>query len=220
MTMIIEKLNCKIKDMRKLFQREELAKNIAQQQVIDRKYHELVIQVHLFLDTVSYTRMQLKFQFPETVSNKMDLLLQKLRMTVEGGYADQESLSECDKMFKEIQADIKKEWKLHYSVITAAVIGTLKVIKGIDKDRVERCLEDIKAAEQWQVDKKIFIDLASALERSDVLIQDLNMDQEIIAFLKKMNLGKATVSDLNEKVLSWIQKEALSDRIKISFTGK
>ena len=220
MTMIIEKLNCKIKDMRKLFQREELAKNAAQQLVIDRKYHELVIQVHLFLDTVSYTRMQLKFQFPETVSNKMDLLLQKLRMTVESGYADQESLSECDKLFKEIQADIKKEWKLHYSAITAAVLGTLKVIKGIDKDRVERCLEDIKAAEQWQADKKIFIDLASALERSDVLIQDLNMDQEIIAFLKKMNLGKATVSDLNEKVLSWIQKEALSDRIKISFTGK
>ena len=220
MTMIIEKLNRKIKDMKSLYRRAEMEKNAAQQQVTDRKYHELVVQVHAFLETVSYAKMKLHFLLPEVIANKLDTLLGQLRNTVEGGCADQECLSEAEKLFKEIQADIRKEWKAHYSAITAAVLGTLKVIKGIDKDRVEKCLNDIKSAEQWQNDKNYLIDLSSAMERSESLIQNLNMDQEIVSFLKKMNLGKATVSDLNEKVLYWIQKEQLSDRIKLSFIGK
>lgn len=220
MTMIIEKLNRKIKDMRLLYLRAEKEKNAAQQQVTDRKYHELVMQVHAFLETVNYAKIKLQFKLPEVLANKLNALLDQLRNTVEGEYADQECLSEAEKLFREIQTDIRKEWKAHYSAITAAVLGTLKVIKDIDKDRVERCLNDIKSAEQWQNDKNYLIDLSSAMERSEGLIQNLNMDQEIISFLKKMNLGKATISDLNEKVLYWVQKEQLSERIKLSFSGK
>ncbi len=220
MTMIIEKLNRKIKDMRLLYLRAEKEKNAAQQQVTDRKYHELVMQVHAFLETVNYAKIKLQFKLPEVLANKLNALLEQLRNTVEGECADQECLSVAEKLFREIQTDIRKEWKAHYSAITAAVLGTLKVIKDIDKDRVERCLNDIKSAEQWQNDKKYLIDLSSAMERSEGLIQNLNMDQEIISFLKKMNLGKATISDLNEKVLYWVQTEQLSDRIKLSFSGK
>ena len=220
MTMIIEKLNRKIKDMRSLYLRAEMEKNAAQQQATDRKYHELVAQVHAFLETVSYAKIKLHFLLPEGIADKLDTLLGQLRKTIEGGCADQECVAEAEKLFKEIQTDIRKEWKTHYNAITAAILGTLKVIKSIDKDRVEKCLNDINSAEQWQNDKNYLVDLFSAMKRSESLIQNLNMDMEIISFLKKMNLGKATVSDLNEKVLYWIQKEQLSDRIKLSFLGK
>ena len=50
------------------------------------------------------------------------------------------------------------------------------------------------------------------------LIAGLELDQSIICFLQKMNAGKATLSDLDENVSLWLQKESLETRVPLSFT--
>ena len=58
------------------------------------------------------------------------------------------------------------------------------------------------------------------MSSAEALIKSLNMDQEIIKFLEQMTEGKATLLDLNEKVLAWIKRESLEGKIKLSFIIK
>ena len=46
---------------------------------------------------------------------------------------------------------------------------------------------------------------------------ELGLDDEIIAFLQNTNSGRATLQDLNDKVLAWIRDEQLERKIRISF---
>ena len=55
------------------------------------------------------------------------------------------------------------------------------------------------------------------LKEANQLIVGLGLDDEILNFLQNTNKGKATLADLNEKVVSWIQDEGLENRIRISF---
>ena len=58
------------------------------------------------------------------------------------------------------------------------------------------------------------------IEEAEQLIQKLGLDDEIISFLQNTNAGKATLKDLNDKVLSWIRSEDLENKIRISFARR
>ena len=57
----------------------------------------------------------------------------------------------------------------------------------------------------------------NGLNEADYLIMELGLDDEIIAFLQNTNSGRATLQDLNDKVLAWIRDEQLERKIRISF---
>ena len=46
---------------------------------------------------------------------------------------------------------------------------------------------------------------------------ELGLDDEIITFLQNTNTGRATLQDLNDKVLDWIRDEQLEKKLRISF---
>ena len=54
--------------------------------------------------------------------------------------------------------------------------------------------------------------MIKSIESANVLISGLGLDEQIIAFLQKMNSGKATVVDLDEKVINWLKTEALDKK--------
>ena len=56
-----------------------------------------------------------------------------------------------------------------------------------------------------------------SLSDAETLINGLGLDQQIIAFLQKMNNGKATVMDLDDNILRWLKEESLDKRVKLSF---
>ena len=62
--------------------------------------------------------------------------------------------------------------------------------------------------------------LKKSLNSAETLINKMDLDQEIIIFLTKITYGKATLTDLNEKVMAWIRKENLDSRVKLSFLSK
>ena len=61
--------------------------------------------------------------------------------------------------------------------------------------------------------------MGKSLLDAKALIDELGLDQQIIAFLQKMNSGKATVMDLDDNVLQWLKTESLEKRVKLSFIG-
>ena len=62
--------------------------------------------------------------------------------------------------------------------------------------------------------------MLQGIASAEQLIQKLGLDDEIILFLQNTNAGKATLLDLNDKVLNWIRSEKLENKIRISFVRK
>lgn len=218
--MIFDIINQKVSDMRDLRRRETTKANETQQLVTDAKYHTLVEQVKKFSEALSYIRDNLCFVVTDALQKEFLILLKKLKDVTNTGNANRETLSEAETDFKSIQETVKNEWTKHFSAYTATKTNTLRVISGIDLDRVSRCIDEIEAAETWSLDFAVFVTLKKAMESAESLIQSLDMDQETELFLTKMSSGKATIVDLNEKVLLWIRKESLESKIKLSFISK
>ena len=59
--------------------------------------------------------------------------------------------------------------------------------------------------------------MRNGLNEAAHLIMELGLDDEIITFLQNTNSGRATLQDLNDKVLAWIRDEQLERKIRISF---
>ena len=48
------------------------------------------------------------------------------------------------------------------------------------------------------------------------IIKGMNADDEIISFITKVSSNQATISDLNEKILTWIKQNNYTSKIKIT----
>lgn len=219
-SMIFDIIDTKIKDMKSLRRLELAKKNQAQQLATDSKYKSLIEQVNAFSSALIYSRDNLQFSISDTIQPGLLSLLKSLKDAISSGYADKAAVAKTETDYKGLQAIVKKEWNKHFLSYTLTTTNTLKVISGIDSERINGCITDIKAAETWTVDTTVLATLKKAIESANDLICDLNMNQETVLFLTKMTSGKATIADLNENVLTWIRKEGLETKIKLSFLSR
>ena len=219
MGMMTDILNKKIKEMKDLRQREERRDNKVAQDAIDRRFKELTEQIHQLMIALQYAKDNMQFQLSETVLTDLENLLIVHKGAIRFGFAEKDAVSKAETDLKSILQSIKKEWSKQYSVFTKSTISTLKVISGIDSEQVSKCLEGIAKGETWTTNIGDFKIMNKSLTDANNLIAGLGLDQQIIDFLQKMNMGKATVMDLDEKVLNWLKAEALDKRVKLSFTG-
>ena len=101
--------------------------------------------------------------------------------------------------------------------LTGATVSTLEAIREIDPDNVGSCLQKIQPAENWDLDVERYKIMHNGLNEADHLIMELGLDDEIITFLQNTNSARATLQDLNDRVLAWIRAEHLEKKIRISF---
>lgn len=219
MGMMINILNKKIKEMKDLRQREERRDNKAAQDALDLKFKLLTEQIHQLMTTLQYAKENMQFQLSETVLTDLENLLIANRGAIRSGFTEKDSVSKVETDLKSIQLSIKKEWSKQYAVLTNSTISTLKVISGIDSEHVTKCLEGITKGETWTTNIGDFKTMNNRLSDANTLIAGLGLDQPIIDFLQKMNSGKATIADLDEKVLNWLKTEALDKSVRLSFSS-
>lgn len=219
MGMMIDVLNKKIKDMKDLRQREERRDNKAAQDALDLRFKTLTSQIHSLMTALQYTKENMQFQLSDAVLSDLESLLTEHKAVIRSGFAEKDAINQAEIDFKSIQQSIKKEWSKQYSALTNATISTLQVISGIDSEHVSKCLEGIAKGSTWTTSIGDFKTMDRSLSEAKTLIERLGLDQQIIAFLQKMNSGKATVVDLDDKVLRWLKEESLDKRVNLSFTG-
>ena len=219
MGMMIDVLNRKIKDMKVLRQREERRDNKVAQDALDNRFKVLTTQINYLMEALQYTKVNMRFQLSESVLNDLENLLTEHKNVIREGFAEKEAINQSEANYKSVQQSIKKEWSKHYSALTSATISTLQVISGIDSEHVSKCLEGIAKGSTWTTSIGDYKTMEKSLLDAKALINELGLDQQIIAFLQKMNSGKATVTDLDDKVLQWLKTESLESRVKLSFIG-
>lgn len=215
---INEQLSNSIVQMKKLHTLESKKKNQEQQAKNDKRYRELVIQVTQLCHAVHYAQTQ--FAFPYQPQMTLMALLDQLQRIASQGAVEEEAVDQIAAKAKSAQDQTKREWAKFFPDFVSSICNTLRIIQKIDPEQVSKCLDDIQAAERWQnngSDLQQLKTLSAALKRSNDSIQRLNMNQEITAFLSKIASNTATLNDLSENILNWIQHEQLSDKIRLSF---
>lgn len=215
--MIIGVLDRKIKDMKDLQRLENLQANKEQQESTDAKYRVLVTKLHQLVMVIEYLRQFAQIEQDDAAKNEIIVLLDDLKMVTESGLADKNKVTAVENKLTSIQAYYKKNWVKQYSQLTSAKVSTLKVISGIDAEKVTSCLQDIQKAEVWNTDILAFKAMMAGLESAAQMITNLGLNQGIISFLQNMNQGKATLADLTDEVLTWIREEDLETKIILSF---
>ena len=219
MGMMIDVLSRRIKDMKILRQREERRDNKVAQDALDNRFKVLTTQINYLMEALQYTKVNMRFQLSESVLNDLENLLTEHKNVIREGFAEKEAINQSEANYKSVQQSIKKEWSKHYSALTSATISTLQVISGIDSEHVSKCMEGIAKGSTWTTSMGDYKTMEKSLLDAKALINELGLDQQIIAFLQKMNSGKATVTDLDDKVLQWLKTESLERRVKLSFIG-
>ena len=222
MGMLIDILDKKIKELKDLRQREERRDNKAAQDALDQKYKALTEQIHELMLALKYTKANMSFQLSEAVLDDVNTMLLDQRATVQLGYADKEMVSKVENELKAILISVKKEWAKQYLNLTSATVSTLKVIAGVDTEKVSDCLDGIAKGETWTTNINEFHTMNKSMADANTLISSLGLDEQIISFLQKMNSGKATIADLDDKVMNWLRTEELDKKVKLSFvlTGR
>ena len=218
MGMLIDVLDKKIKELKDLRQREERRDNKAAQDALDQKYKVLAGQIHELMLALKYTKSNMSFQLSEAVLDDVNTMLLDQKAAVQSGYADKEMVSKVENELKGVLVSIKKEWAKQYFNLTSATVSTLKVIAGVDTEKVSDCLDGIAKGETWTTDINEFQTMNKCMADANTLISGLGLDEQIISFLQKMNSGRATIADLDDKVMNWLRTEELDKKVKLSFS--
>lgn len=218
--MIFDELVVTINALDNLKKKTDLKNNKALQDNTDAKYRLLLSQTNSYISTIEYVYTNVPYAKNIEILTATLELLDNLEKVIESGAANQEEVSKAENVYKTLCTTIKKEWSKKYSDLTGSTISTLEAIKGIDSKNVNACLQKIQTASEWDVGIDRFKNMLQGIASAEQLIQKLGLDDEIILFLQNTNAGKATLLDLNDKVLNWIRSEKLENKIRISFVRK
>lgn len=215
--MIFDDLVTTTKAMQDLQKKTAIKNNKAMQDNADTKYRLSITQVNHFVDVIAYLYTDLSVPKNHEILMSTSELMNVLEQIVDSGLASLDGVINADNTFKTLQSSMKKEWSKQYTDLTGATVSTLEAIRGIDPDNVGSCLQKIRPAENWDLDVERYQTMHKGLNEADHLIMELGLDDEIITFLQNTNSGRATLQDLNDKVLAWIRDEQLERKIRISF---
>ena len=62
------------------------------------------------------------------------------------------------------------------------------------------------------------MDFINHVQKAQKMVDTLRLDAEAEVFITKVRLGKATLADLDDHILQWVQNNHLSDKLKICFS--
>lgn len=124
---------------------------------------------------------------------------------------------------KKVTNSIITEWSAYYQKSTANIISLLETVKGIipDSKKATYAINKIRKASNWNTSPDAYVSMKQGLDDADIILKslDLEEDSEVLAFLKLVGEGSATVQNLTEEILVWLKKEGIEDKLAISFSA-
>lgn len=211
--MIINKINQQIKDLNSISKHDSAVNDAVKQKSIDLKFKNLVLNTKKFFEIIEYCNAE--FEFNVKCVDQLKDLLKSLNDCVSDSFVDEEMYKISEKNFKNVEKQIKSEWEFFHKSKTISIKNTLNTIFNINKFNIERCLIDIGAAEKWESDIQKYQQMKKGLEDAQNLIDNLNLNDDVVVFLKKISTKRATITDLTPEIIDWIYKENLEKKIKI-----
>jgi len=121
---------------------------------------------------------------------------------------------------------LKEEWQEKVKQISRDNLNTLQIVKKLLSNTNK--IDDIKSRieivkNKWPFAEKELQSYEKAIEDSRKIIEELEIGEdgeEIKDFLRLVSMGKATLADINKKILTWIRKNNFDQNLEIKFFKK
>ncbi len=225
--MLMDSLVKSIKNMKQMDIVENAALDAEKKAKNDSDYRTVVEDFSKTVNKLQQTINQLDFSITAETAQCLEESLDKLSETVTAGVVDADTLSSARlQINRKLTPNLTKEWKVFHQKKTKASISKLDTLGGLagSPDTIASIKTNISNGSEWAglalsddgANTRLSL-LKASMDKIDELEENLNLSDEIKAFIVKVTSKKARVSDVSEAIKEWIKKESLDDRFIISF---
>ncbi len=194
------------------------AKRNDEQKQIDKNFSEVIKMVCSVVNHFVYTTKNAHFTCSEELNDRVKQLLQYSKNVVGSTAVKSDQVFEIKKTLKEINNDLASEWESFYSEETRSVEDILSLARNVAGAEVGTILADIHGGKDWNASDEKIKKMVDGISNAKSLISKLDLQDNVVAFLRKVMKQEATLADLDNEIMEWISKEKLKSKIKVSFT--
>ena len=220
MTMLLDGLQRCIEVMDEVRLLEQASKDLQKQSRADQIYASIVTENHKVVAGIEERRKYVHFKPSEGLKAKIAQAIEATQEAARSGLFQETKAKALQNDTKIVKEMLSSEWGQFYSALAERKVSTLMTVQSItpDKGKTRLVINAIRnGASIDHEDHSKVRALASGLADADQILEGLGLDDEVMGFLNKVSGGSATIYDLTESLIMWIQKEDLSKKFKIGF---
>ena len=221
--MLIDTLNECIVDMKTVREMETASADTKKQATADYNFKQLVLGLKKTVSEVNLAVNNSDFRPSANVISALKSFLASCDKVIQVGAANEATTQYISNESKKLYAVIGQEWSEYYSKMSTNIISLLETVKSIlkDENKAVYAVNKIKKAASWNTTIENYNYLKQGLAEADQILNDFDLDEdsEVLAFLKLVSSGNATIMDLTDEILEWIKAENLGDKLFINFGG-
>lgn len=224
--MLTDSIKNSIKQMKQMESLESAAIDAERKQKNDSDYSVLVDELALTVERVHSAHADVGFQPSEETLEILSSSIEKLEEIVSFGVVDEQECQTTKQQSRKVNQALVKEWKDFYQKKTQGVGTKLSTISNLvhDKDKISDIRDAIEQSSDWLTitdrdsdNHTMSQKLSQAIYDVDHLEDELKLNEDIKDFISKVLNGTARISDVNEGIVDWINKENLQDMFVICF---
>ena len=138
-------------------------------------------------------------------------------------YLEDHIIMRIEREVKTLREKQKNDWHWVISEYAANVVNSLNIMSSLLDDPeaargLENSIRDLQS--KWPIQPTDVYYFTEKVAEAKIILDALPVEEESISeFIKKLRMEQATISDLNNDVLSWIRQNNLEERIKLLFAS-
>lgn len=205
-----------------IYELEKSSNDVQKQEKNDNIFSNVISANHLMVNAVTNSMSQLGFVISQETRDRVIGLLKSSSDAVSRGLIQESTANYLQKEVFAIKKAILQEWSDYYHRVADQKINMLQTIKGIapEREKVDYASNKIKQGASWDFKQDNLDKMEKGLQEADEIINSLGFGEdgaEILAFLKKVASGKASVHDLTPDILNWLMENNMTSKLAISF---
>lgn len=219
--MLIDSLNQCIIDMKEVMDLETVSADTKKQENADYNLKQLVLKLQKIVKEINLAVDNSDFRPSINIVSSLKSFISSCDRIMQADTANKATNEYISEEIKKLDEDLGKEWSKYYFEVTGDILNLLDTVKNIlsDQNKAVYAMNKIKKVASWKHFMDNYNYLNQGLKEAEQILSDLDLDKNstILTFLKLISEGNATIKDLTDEILAWIEKENLADKMQIKF---
>ena len=216
---IITEIEDKSHKIKKYSQHMESAKKIDEQIKIKEHLSREIDNIDKIVNQLYLTVNNSNFICSDNIKFSLKSILENGSNLIENNNVTLDKIVPIRSKIRNIQDTIANEWSIYYNGEIKEINEVLDLAMKFSNFDINSISKDILAAKDWNENKDVnkVVTMMRSIEKANLIIEKLDLNDNILIFLRKLIQRRASIDDLTEEVITWIKKEKLENRIKITF---
>lgn len=219
--MLVDTLNEVIIDMKTVHELETASADTKKQATADYNFKQLIVSLQQMVNELKLAVDNSAFKPSANVVNGFKSFLTSCDKVTQAGAANNATTQFVSSESKKLYAVMGQEWSDYYTKSTSNILGLIETVKGIlpDENKATYATNKIKKAATWNTSVENLNYLKQGIQEANQILTEIDLDENspILAFLRLVSEGNATILNLTDDILAWIKKENLAEKLFINF---